>query len=736
MRPAHTLSISCLVALLVQSAAASAQAAATSEEGDNTFTLGEVQVIGDRLRDASDDDRVSADEVWKFNTNTLTEAVKLVPGVTSSFTSNGRRNEGDISVRGFDRWRVPLAIDGIRVYLPADNRIDFNRFLTPDLAEVQVRKGRVSVLDGPGAMGGIINLVTRKPTKAFESEVQGGASFDRGGSYDGWFGTAIVGTRMDKWYAQASGTQVRRDSWTLSKDFDPVQFNTGVTPPAGAEDGGEREGSATRDWRVNVKAGFTPNDTDEYSLSYTKQAGEKEAPLGVDFYLPTGCINTTSSQPGCAANPAGRYQPNNFWTWPQWDVESGYFLSNTQFGESTYLKTRASYSEFNNALYAWDDGDYDSQSLNGRFRSYYHDSSFGASVEGGTSFIADNTTRAAFIYRRDRHREYNDNRPTNPSPALHTVEPYQHNEEVTWSLALENTWSITSSIDVVGGLSYDRNELELAQEFGPPDAARGLQCPVGTTSPCLYEFPQGEADSFNWQAATQYHYSGSGQVGFSVSSRTRFPNNFERFSTRFGTNLPNPDLASERATHVELNWQANVVEGVQASAALFYTDVQDLIQTVLTTTPGTTQSENVGDGKFYGVELGGEFSLLPQLRAGANYSYLHREINDVLQPNVEATGAPTHLGFVYLAWQPLATLTVQPSFELAGNRWSDINGSNTQGYQRLGRYSLVNLQASWQPLADVDVVVGARNLLDRNFELAPGFPEPGRSLFTKVRWKF
>ena len=38
---------------------------------------------------------------------------------------------------GFDRFQVPLSIDGIRVYLPADNRLDFARFLTPDVAQVQ-----------------------------------------------------------------------------------------------------------------------------------------------------------------------------------------------------------------------------------------------------------------------------------------------------------------------------------------------------------------------------------------------------------------------------------------------------------------------------------------------------------------------------------------------------------------------------------------------------------------------
>ena len=39
-----------------------------------------------------------------------------------------------------------------------------------------MQKGYVSVLDGPGGMGGAINLVTRKPTEPFEAEVRTGFS--------------------------------------------------------------------------------------------------------------------------------------------------------------------------------------------------------------------------------------------------------------------------------------------------------------------------------------------------------------------------------------------------------------------------------------------------------------------------------------------------------------------------------------------------------------------------------
>jgi iron complex outermembrane receptor protein len=699
-----------IAAILALPAAAFAANTDASADEEGVFTLGEVTVIGERLGDATDDNRVSAAEVWKFNANTLTDAVKLVPGVTSNFISNGRRNEGDISVRGFDRWRVPLSIDGIRVYLPADNRIDFNRFLTPDLGEIQVRKGRVSVLDGPGAMGGAINLVTRKPVKDFEAEFQGGASFDRGGSYDGWFGTGLVGGRHGDWYFQASGTQIDRDSWTLSKDFTPVALTVTPTPAVAAavENGGKRDGSASKDWRVNAKLGWEPNETDEYSLSFTKQSGEKGAPLGTDFIRPDGNVN----------NPP--YQPNNFWTWPYWDTQSAYWLSHTQFGDS-YLKTRLSYSEFDNALYAWDDALYTSQSAMGRFRSYYHDSSFGGSVEVGTSFIAGSTTRAAFHWRRDRHREYNFNRPTSPAASS---EPMQHSEEQTWSLALEQAWSAGDAVDLVAGISYDSNDLKQAQEYGGTPAR-------------LYDQPLGDSDAVNGQLAATWRYADNAEFGASISSRTRFPTNFERYSTRFGTAVPNPDLGTERATNFEVDWKIAPVEDATFSTSVFYTDVKDLIQTVIVVpSPQQTQTQNVGDGSFYGIELAGDYQLSPQLRAGANYSYLHRKIKDALQPNLEATGVPTHLGFAYLAWEPVATVTVQPSLEFAGNRWTDRNGNTGLGYQRIGRYTLANLQVSWQPLPNVEAVFGTRNLFDKNFQLAAGFPEPGRSLFTKVRVTF
>ncbi|EXL10276.1 TonB-dependent receptor plug domain-containing protein [Aquamicrobium defluvii] len=63
---------------------------------------------------------ISAEDVRGQNRNTLDDALRTVPGVESS-NFCGQHNERMVYVRGFDRWQVPLSIDGVRIYLSADN---------------------------------------------------------------------------------------------------------------------------------------------------------------------------------------------------------------------------------------------------------------------------------------------------------------------------------------------------------------------------------------------------------------------------------------------------------------------------------------------------------------------------------------------------------------------------------------------------------------------------------------
>ncbi len=681
-------------------AAAAAKKPQAKPAPDGAFSLGMITVYGgDKVEDVSGQSIsqtvVKPDEMRLSDRNTLDDALSVVPGVSLG-NSGGSRNERLLFVRGFNRFQVPLFIDGVRVYLPADNRLDFGRFLTPDLSAIQVQKGYVSVLSGPGSMGGAINLVTRKPEKPFEAELQNGVELGNTGKFSSYTTYGSVGTRQDLFYLQASGAWRDMNGFFLSRGFDP-------TP---VENGGMRDFSAAKDWRVNLKAGFTPNATDEYVLSYTSQAGEKDAPYSVDEP-----VRGRSPLP----LPAGAsYQRD--WRWPQWDINSLAFYSHTQIGDASYVKTKAYYNTFKNLLSAYDDSSFTTQIQKRAFDSYYDDSAYGVSVEAGTELVPMNSLKAALHYRRDDHESWNHNQPDGAS----FVEPKQTQLEDTWSAALEDTFHATDRIDIVGGVSYDRNKLTKAQKYDS-DAGR------------LTDYPLGGSDAFNWQTAAIYRPTAALELHASVSSRTRFPTLFERFSTRFGDATPNPDLRPERALNYEIGGDYDVSSTVRAGGALFYSDVRDMIQSI-SVGDGLVQNQNIGDGVYSGVEMHGEWDATRDLTLGANYTYLKLEMNDPVRADLKPIGAPAHTALLYANWRPNDKLTVSPSVQFSSSRWS--TDRLEEHYFKTDGFVLANLNFEYKFNEQASTYFGVRNIFDKNYQLVSGFPEPGRTYHIMSRLTF
>ncbi|KAA9019380.1 TonB-dependent receptor [Sphingobium limneticum] len=696
--------------------AGQAQAQVQPEEGSDSFSLGQIIVTAPRTQGIEiDTNTLSSNAIYTFGRTALDDAINLMPGVSAG-NSGGTRNERLVFVRGFDRFQVPLSIDGIRVYLPADNRLDYGRFLTTDIAEVQVAKGYASVLDGPGAMGGAINLVTAKPTKALDIDLRGTVNFDNDTDYAGYNVSAKVGTRHDRWYAQASYARSFTDHWDLPNDFTPRNV--------ALEDGGARDFSRTRDWRVNAKVGFTPNATDEYALSYTYQEGAKGAPLH---------ISDTVTTP-------------RFWDWPEWNITSIYFLSTTALGDRATLKTRAYYNQFDSILRSFTDRTMTTQTRPYTFDSPYEDRAWGGSAQLDFDASEADTLRLAFHYRHDKHVEFQTSFST---AGIGTTEPRQTQTEETFSAALENELRLTPDLRFTLGGSFDWRNLIKAQEYGAPLGTSGASV--------LYNYPRRDADTWNVQGRFDWQASEAVNLHASLSSRARFPTIFERFSQRFNTAIPNPDLKAERATNAEIggSWAAGKL---RVEGALFYSWVRNAIFSVPTpaypctasTTPpavpvagcaltNLSQSRNVGKGEYYGVELSVSATILPGLDAGFNYTGTKRNLDYAANPLFHPTGVPTHKGFAYLDWAPIEKLHIVPSVDLASNRWTlftALPASAPQRYYRTGAYVNAGLRVDYAITDGIEIGVGGRNLFDDYYTLTDGFPETGRTLFASIRARY
>jgi iron complex outermembrane receptor protein len=680
----------------------------------NIFDLGQIEqvtITASPLSQAISRSVVTGEETFKFNALTLDRALDLAAGVQSGSTG-GPRNERLFFIRGFDRFQSPLYVDGIRVYLPADNRVDTSFFQTANVAEVQIDKGYVSVLSGPGALGGAVNLVTRKPTQAFEYDARAGIQLGNEG-YNGYNTSGLLGGATEKYYWQASGAITKTDHWALSDKFTP-------TP---SEDGGVRDHSDARNYDLNLKVGATPNATDEYSLSYSGQWNKKDATLST--------IDTIASQKD--------------WRWPYWDLQSLYFLSNTSVGRTAYVKTKIYYNSFRNGLYSYDNANYNTQTTTKAFNSYYSDYAFGGSVEVGNNFFdGRDILKGAFFFRRDNHVEWQQ------IFAPRFTEPHQQSEEDTYSVALENRFRVTDQVDFVVGASYDWRHLLIAQDFIDPT----------TTKPGVFvNYPLADGHAPNIQGAVIYNYSDTGHVYANVSDRARFPTLFERFSTRFNSTLSNPGLKAERAVNYEIG-AGDTLFNTRFDAAVFYSDVTDALEnvpilfcdTTSTVNPkncpaggpftgvntSVNQTQNVGHGKYLGFELSADSRVLDDVQAGVRFTYLNRTLdaqnpaNPPLPLDFHLTGMPSVQTFAYVTWDVLPDLSLTPNIQAANDRWSNLAG-NMNVFLKTGSFFLLNFEAQYSLTDEIDIQVGARNLLDENYSLVAGFPSEGRNYFINVR---
>ena len=588
-----------LLPLLIQTAYAAS---------DNVFTLGEVVVSAPGTGNIGSSTITSEDMRLQDRDNVAT-ALNMESGV--HFTKGGARNEQMVSVRGFDMRQVPIYMDGIPIYVPYDGYVDLARFSTQDLSRIEVSKGFSSALYGANTLGGANNLVSRKPTKAFEGEIGGGITFADKGGLSGQQLYTNVGTNQGMWYLQAGISYSNQDFFPMSRSFTPVApFR---------EDGGKRNWSDQNDGRINLKIGLTPNATDEYAFNYIKQKGTKNTPPYTGNQLPAG-------------------QANRYWDWPYWEKESFYFLSKTQFGNHT-LRLRAYHDKFRNALLTWNNAARTTQMSS---PSSYDDYTNGLSIQDDLQLGANNVLKFAYNYKEDVHRE------------ITSTTPLQSFKDITQTFAIEDTHKFSERLTLASGISYETRDSKQAQ---------------GLNGNTVFDYQNGSNSAVNGQAAVLYKLSNADTLRASFARKSRFATIKDRYSGSFGTTEPKPDLKGERAKHYEICYESKVGTGLMLGANLFYSEITDMIQTTRLAS-GKDQRQNIGKVDVSGIELSANGSA-GKVDFGANYTYLERNNRS---NNKILTDTPDHKLFAYATWNIDASWKLNGSVESSSRRYSSDDG--------------------------------------------------------------
>lgn len=489
------------------------------------------------------------------------------------------------------------------------------------------------------------------------------------GSGDLVDGGVQAGSQRGGWYLTGGASLMRRDTFPLADDF-----AANVNQP-----GGDRLNAYAEDYKVNASVGYLTQTGSEYVFRVVSQRGEKGNPVYA------------------GADPTVRPR---FWQWPYWDKDSVYGLVNYQLGQSAWLKGRVYYDTFENSLYAFDDATFTAQVRPSSFRSRYDDYTVGTTIEAGGNLSSNVTLRAVAHWKSDVHREANDG------------EPQRRVEDRLLSGGTELTATLRPNLSLVAGVSVDNQDAVQAQDF-----QQGV----------ISDFPTASATGVNPQATLYYALGGGGRMHAGVSRKTRLPTIKDRYSYRMGQAVPNPTLEAERATSVEVGYENPLRSRMTASVTGFYIDVDDLVQQVFLQ-PNLFQLQNVGRVAHTGIDLDLRGRWTSRVETSVSYNYLHRETKST--PAVPLLNTPAHKFLATAIVNPLDRLQIATALVVESRR-SAQNDAGT--LLRIPSYGTVDVKGSWRVVDGIMAEAGVRNLLDRNYALADGYPQPGRVLYVGAR---
>ena len=113
---------------------------------------------------------VTEEDFKTFHYPTVDEALRRVPGVEIR-RSGGFGKTSAITIRGANTKQVQILVDGVRVKSPTLGEVDLSDIAPDTIERIEVIRGPQSTLYGADAIGGVINIITKKGKGPFSGYV-------------------------------------------------------------------------------------------------------------------------------------------------------------------------------------------------------------------------------------------------------------------------------------------------------------------------------------------------------------------------------------------------------------------------------------------------------------------------------------------------------------------------------------------------------------------------------------
>ena len=256
MREKRALAAAVMLSLLGLSAAADAREMQEVKQRTLTYGTNEVVVTASGFEEdvrfaPASITVIKADEIAKRGYTDLRQILDTTEGV-DTFGATGRFDTPAVSMRGMDDGYTLILVDGVAQSGPgiaggmmrSFNQLANTSLPAPSQIErIEVVRGPMSTLYGSDAMGGVINIITKKVTDEFHGSVSVGSILETtdGKSNTMKYNFNVAGPiTRDKVGMQMRGSYLKRGPSAFGvdkekRDYDNWNLGTRVTytPAAG-----------------------------------------------------------------------------------------------------------------------------------------------------------------------------------------------------------------------------------------------------------------------------------------------------------------------------------------------------------------------------------------------------------------------------------------------------------------------------------------------------------------------
>jgi iron complex outermembrane receptor protein len=245
---------------------------------------------------------------------------------------------------------------------------------------------------------------------------------------------------------------------------------------------------------------------------------------------------------------------------------------------------------------------------------------------------------------------------------------------------------------------------------------------------------------YTWQAGAFYKITGNHELRLTYARKNHFPTMAQRYSTRFGRNLPNPNLGPEIANHYEAGYRGHITPTeniyININTAAYYSALSGKIVDIEIPNPYNSgalvaYARNLDGVSFYGFELAPEIGISKQFGSGLSFSANNYKIDKAQAAVKVMTYYPLITFNAYIVYSPLATFSIIPRVEYISERHAA-----TDGQTPLDPYCLANIKFSYRPDEHFTIDFAVDNIFDTLYEIRKNYPVAGRSYNISLTAKY